>query len=152
MNKITDSEQVIMRIVWTKGQATGREIITDAQAAHQWSMSTIKTLIRRLTDKEMLAVDQSTSPFTYTPLVAESDATDDFAQQFFDSVCNAYKGTLLTGLLESEPLSKSDIQKMQAVLAERLPDAPDQVPCNCLHSDIDESCAMTANHEGGHHG
>ncbi|GAP03403.1 copper transport repressor, CopY/TcrY family [Fructobacillus pseudoficulneus] len=141
---ITDTEQAIMRIIWTKKQATGREIITEAQLSHDWSSSTIKTLIRRLTDKGMITVDKSKSVFTYLPAVSENDATDDQAKRLFESVCDAYKGTLLTELIQSEPLSQSDIVKMQEILANRAKTAPKQVDCHCLHEDMDEACAMHA--------
>ncbi|CAK1228158.1 CopY/TcrY family (CopY) [Fructobacillus evanidus] len=130
-----------MRIIWTKKRATGREIVEEAQLSHDWSASTIKTLIRRLTDKEMIAVDKSEKVFTYVPVVAENEATDYNANRFFDSVCDAYKGTLLTALIKDEPLSKTDIQNIRAILDEREASAPDQVACHCLHED-DDSCAM----------
>ncbi|WEV53862.1 CopY/TcrY family copper transport repressor [Leuconostocaceae bacterium ESL0723] len=146
MVNITDTERAVMRIIWTKRKATSREIIENAQASHDWSASTVKTLIRRLTDKGVLAVDQSQKVFTYVPRISEEVAADDGADRLFDSVCDAYKGPLLTELVKTQPLSQQDIANIRAILDERQADAPEQVSCHCLAMDGGEACGPNGHH------
>ena len=45
---ITDSEWMVMKVIWTMGHATSRELIDAMNELEGWSASTTKTLLHRL--------------------------------------------------------------------------------------------------------
>lgn len=49
---ISDSELVIMRVVWSLGSTTADEIGRELSETYQWSPSTIKTFLARLIKKD----------------------------------------------------------------------------------------------------
>ena len=51
--KISDSEYIIMDIIWSKHPIGSKEII-DQLDSSQWTPQTIKTLINRLLKKEII--------------------------------------------------------------------------------------------------
>lgn len=49
--KISDAEWEIMRVVWSKKQASSQEIVSVLATKMDWKPATIKTLIGRLVKK-----------------------------------------------------------------------------------------------------
>lgn len=52
---ITDSEWMVMKVIWTMGHATSRELIDTMNELEGWSASTTKTLLHRLIQKRAVA-------------------------------------------------------------------------------------------------
>lgn len=129
---MSPAEWEVMRVVWTKGAAATNQIITAMQAKRDWTESTIKTLLRRLVTKQALVTTKDGRQFVYHPQIAETTAMTDAAETLFASLCDMKKGAILTDLVAQVPLSISDIDRMQALLAEKRQTAPAQVACNCL--------------------
>ena len=130
--EMSPAEWDVMRVIWTKSQADTNTIIEALQAKRDWAQSTIKTLLRRLVDKQALTTTKVGRQFMYHPEISEQHAMQQSANTLFDSLCDMKKGQILTDLLQSSPLSQSDIAKMQAVLTAKAETAPKQVACNCL--------------------
>ena len=132
ISEITPSEWELMRIVWTKQTIYSRELIELLQQKRDWSESTIKTLLRRLVKKGLLATEKEDRRFKYTALVSEADAMNETTQQLFDHLCAMKQGTTLYHLIDHLTLSQADIKQLQQLLATKLTTAPAQVVCDCL--------------------
>ncbi|KRL81826.1 hypothetical protein FC36_GL001421 [Ligilactobacillus equi DSM 15833 = JCM 10991] len=50
---ISSAEWEVMRVIWTLNSASSRQIIDQLQTKMNWSPSTVKTLLRRLTEKSL---------------------------------------------------------------------------------------------------
>lgn len=129
---MTPAEWELMRIIWTKEQATSNEIITLVQGTKAWSASTVKTLLRRLVAKNYLQTENIGRRFIYKPLIAEVDALDTLSNAVFTNICAMRQGSVIINLLETIPLSQSDIATMQTILAAKATTAPVSVACNCV--------------------
>lgn len=130
--EMSPAEWEVMRVIWTKKQAASTEIITVLQGKRDWSESTIKTLLRRLVQKQILTTTAAGRKFVYHPQVSEKAAMAQTTSELFDHLCAMKKGGVLLDLLAQTTLSQADIKQMQAVLAQKLPTAPEHVACNCL--------------------
>jgi CopY/TcrY family copper transport repressor len=129
---ITPSEWELMRIVWTSGEIPTRDIIALAQKKRNWSESTIKTLLTRLTKKGFLTATARSRKLFYTAAVREASAMDDAANELFDHLCSMKKGSAIINLVENQTLKKSDIYVLQELLTKKLDTAPDEIACDCL--------------------
>ena len=65
--RMSAAEWKIMRIVWSRHPCAARDVIAAAEAEHEWSPSTIKTLLRRLVEKRYLKTTQVGNSFLYRP-------------------------------------------------------------------------------------
>lgn len=135
--EITSSEWEIMRVIWTKGPTDTNDIIAILQQKRDWTESTIKTLLRRLVNKNILTTTKAGRQFTYHANLDEADAMTETVDDVFGRLCNMNKGTAIVDLIQSSELSQADVQKMQALLAEKIKTAPEKVACNCLPDDCD---------------
>lgn len=129
---ISSAEWEVMRVIWTLGTASSRQIIDQLQAKMDWSPSTIKTLLRRLTAKAWLQTHKQGRSFLYEAKISEMAANEMSARDFFLKVCDSHKGQILTQLVAEAPLSQTDISALQEILNKKQKKAPLKVPCNCL--------------------
>lgn len=115
IDKITESELKIMLLLWQ----TGHEMtITDIRKAltetTQWEPSTIKTLIYRLSHKGILRADKREVTY-YTPLVSEQQYNDFAAKSMIDSLFGGSAKNLVSTLIDSKHLTRSDIDELRSL-------------------------------------
>lgn len=137
---ISDAEWRVMRIVWTLGQTDSRTIINLLEQQHDWKAATIKTLIGRLVKKGALDTTKQGRQFIYTPLIPEQAAMDTALSNELEQMCAMHRGTAIAHVLEETEMSKTDVQNLIDVLAQKLATAPEQVHCDCLPDGCEGSC------------
>ncbi len=129
---ISNAEWDIMRVVWTKGQATSGDILTVLGAKNDWSASTVKTLLKRLVDKGYLATSKIGKGFIYSALLAESDAMAEQVDEVFSKFCRTKHVAILEHLLADRPMTEADISALQLLLEKKKASAVDKVVCDCV--------------------
>ena len=138
--EISSAEWQIMRIVWTLKHVTSTEIINLMQQKQDWSDSTIKTLITRLTKKEFLSRKKVNGRYIYSTTVSEQETMDEYANSLFNDFCAHKTGSVLNELIDSLDISKSDIESLQKTLDNKLKTAPEKVNCDCLPDGCEHMC------------
>lgn len=131
---ITESEWRIMRVVWTLKSVTSKELIDILGDAMNWKPATIKTLLRRLTDKNILSTEKIGNKFIYTSNVAEGDTIDLATKKFFAQVCSMKVGSAIADIIDESQLTQSDIDLITSKLNMKKP--VDSIECNCIPNKI----------------
>ena len=115
VEKISDSELEVMRVLWEAGDALPiTEIRRSLQSSKGWKATTIKTLVQRLCAKGVLAQEKR-NVFYYSPLVSEQEYND---WATGDLIRRLYRGSakeLVAALVRSDGLSKSDVDELRAM-------------------------------------
>ena len=115
VEKISDSELEVMRVLWEAGDALPiTEIRRSLQSSKGWEATTIKTLVQRLCAKGVLAQEKR-NVFYYSPLVSEQEYND---WATGDLIRSPYRGSameLVAALVRSDGLSKSDVDELRAM-------------------------------------
>ena len=115
VEKISDSELEVMRVLWEAGDALPiTEIRRSLQSSKGWEATTIKTLVQRLCAKGVLAQEKR-NVFYYSPLVSEQEYND---WATGDLIRRQYRGSakeLVAALVRSDGLSKSDVDELRAM-------------------------------------
>ncbi|MTD42159.1 CopY/TcrY family copper transport repressor [Erwinia sp. CPCC 100877] len=132
VHKITDAEWEVMRVAWATGETTSKEVTDILNEKTEWKSTTVKTLLSRLVDKEMLGTKKAGNRFTYFPLVAERQSIDVLAEELLTKVCSKKVGKVLESIIEESVLSFADIDQLEAMLKEKRKSAVETVPCNCI--------------------
>lgn len=119
ISKISDSEWSIMEVIWEHPNCTAMFIIKKLENSTDWKPKTIKTLIRRLVDKGIIGYEQERREYKYYSLVNENECKRSEGISFLKRV---YKGSLkamMVNFMESEDLSKKDIEDLRRFLNEK---------------------------------
>lgn len=113
VEKISDSELEVMRVLWEAGDALPiTEIRRSLQSSKGWEATTIKTLVQRLCNKGALA-QQKQRFFIYTPLVSREEynewATGDLIRRLYRGSAKS----LVAALIHSDSLSQADVEELR---------------------------------------
>lgn len=128
---ITKAEWEIMRILWAESPLTSRDILNRACHILDWKEGTVKSLLSRLTQKQMVTKNTAQTPYLFTPRLSMQDAILAQIDVQFEQTCTKNRGTYLRYLLETQPLSQHDCDTLITLLQERKHTAPQVVDCNC---------------------
>lgn len=130
--EISNAEWEVMRLLWTLKSATSRQLIEPLAAKFQWKSATVKTLLRRLSEKNFVTVKRSGRSYVYYPNIDEQETLNSQLMDAVGRICQMHVGKTLETVIRKVPLTKNDIMQMQSILAAKLKDAPVKLECNCL--------------------
>ena len=112
----TSTEWKLMECLWEKGDCTGREAVEDMTRRAGWSRSTTLTMLRRMTEKGLLACDSEGGALRYRPLVRREDAVREETRSFLNRVYRGSVGLLVSAMAEQQALSQEDLDALRAIL------------------------------------
>ena len=112
---IAETEWKVMEPLWeTPGQTIGE--IRAALADTDWSDSTIKTLVRRLTKKGILGVDDSGGQFRYYPVYGQQECRLRETKHLIDRIYNGSVKLLMTNLVSDSNLTDEDAERLMELI------------------------------------
>ena len=118
--KISDSEWEVMKIIWSKEEATANEIIDNLKGKQEWKNTTIKSLINRLLNKEAIGFRKNGKEYFYYPLISEEECIREESKSFLKKVFNGSINEMVLNLVKSEKLTQDDINELRDILNNKL--------------------------------
>lgn len=112
----TAAEWKILKAVFAHGSCGAREVIEDAERAHGWSASTVKTLLGRLVEKGHLRTRRVGSAFLYRPSRSVHRALRDSADQLLDQVLPGALGPLIQYMVGKGRMSGDELATLREFL------------------------------------
>ena len=108
-------ERQIMEIVYRRGRATAAEVLADLRDPP--SYSAVRGMLRYLEEKGHLKHEQDGPRYSYLPVVPQkrirATAISHLVRTFFAGSV----GAAAAALIESEPLSREDYDRLSEILA-----------------------------------
>ena len=112
---ITDSEWKVMELLWkNKGMLIGE--IRDGLSCENWSYSTIKTLVGRLEQKEIIKSEQSEKGKKYYSNVSAEECRTSEMKQFLSRVYNGSVKMMMASLVKDTNLNEQDVDKIISLI------------------------------------
>lgn len=140
---VSNAELIIMRVIWSLGEARVDEIYGQIPQDLDWSIATVKTLLGRLVKKEMLSTEKEGRKFIYQPLMEECTAINLMADNLLEKVCTTKHINVLQEMVEKSTLTAQDIDLLKGLLEEKEVVAVKH--CSCLETT--GTCACKHEHE-----
>ena len=116
-HSFTPTEWKLMECLWEKGSVTGREAVDYLHAHAAWSRSTTLTMLRRMTEKGVIAcTDGEDGVKTYAPLVSRAQAAQRETEDFLSRVYHGSVSNLVSAMTEKQNLTQKEIEELYAIL------------------------------------
>ncbi|WP_235296488.1 BlaI/MecI/CopY family transcriptional regulator [Portibacter marinus] len=116
---LSKAEEKIMKILWRKNEAYMKDIM-DALPEPKPAKSTVSTLLKRMTDKDMIRYEKTGSIRKYIPLVAKknyfSKKFQDFKTRFFNDSSTQFASFFT----KDTNLSISELEEIQKLVNEEI--------------------------------
>lgn len=122
-NVLTPTEWTLMECLWEKSPRTGREAVDYLAGSAGWSRSTTLTMLRRMTEKNMICCLEQDGINVYTPLIPKEEATQSQTEDFLNRVFGGSVSMMLSAFTKKQSLSKEEIDALYAILKEAEEDA-----------------------------
>lgn len=113
--KLNASEWRVLQTLWGHAPQTLMQLISNLQRTTDWSQSTIKTLVSRMTEKEILRFEGE-RPRLYYPNVQKEDAAFSETKQLLSRAFGGNFGLLMSNFIDNAKLSKDDLAELYDML------------------------------------
>lgn len=113
---ISDSEWKIMQILWSEPNLNLREIY-DRVGESNWSYTTVRTLVTRLSEKGALDANRETAKnFRYYPAVSESECKIRETKSFLNRVFDGSAKMMMASLTKESNLTEKEQQELLSLI------------------------------------
>ncbi len=112
---LTEAEQRIMRVLWSSGEASVREVTEVLSKSRPVAYNTALTLLRILTDKGYVAPRREGRAFIYHALVSRAEARTEALKQVVSQFFEGSPTALAQHLIDQEDV---DFDELEAIKRE----------------------------------
>jgi len=117
--KISESEWLVMRVLWSNGSLTANEVVKELTGKTKWKPKTIKTLITRLMNKGAVKFEKEGRKYRYYPAVSQAECVRMERRSFVRRVYGGTTKPMLAAFLEDAKLSAEDISELKKILEQK---------------------------------
>jgi BlaI family penicillinase repressor len=117
--RISDSEWMVMRVLWAKSPLTANEVVEKLSGKAKWKPKTVKTLIDRLVKKGAVKFEKEGRRHRYYPAVGRAECVATERQSFIRRVYGSITRPMLAAFLEDAELSADDISELKKILDQK---------------------------------
>ncbi|MDR2975683.1 MAG: CopY/TcrY family copper transport repressor [Streptococcaceae bacterium] len=135
---ITNSEMIVMRVIWALGHAKVEDISHQISKRQDWSLATVKTLLGRLVKKDMLETEKDGRCFVYHPLIGEEEAIRLLTRELMTKICATKQALAISDAIEQACLTAQDVATLTNILQQKK--TVESIECSCLDDDSDCHC------------
>ena len=114
--KVTNSEWYVMNCLWEKRPLSLMQLVPLLKESAGWSKSTSATMVRRMTEKELIGYEENGKTKYFFPKVDKQDVVVQETRDFLQRIYDGSVGMMMSALVRQDDLSSEDIQELQEIL------------------------------------
>lgn len=114
--KLTEAEWQIMKALWEKHPATAREVMERLPAGVKWAYTTIKTMLTRLVEKQVVSEAKQGNTSLYDPLISQRKARLSAFRSLLETAFDGAMGPLVHFLVEEEQLTPKQKRELAKIM------------------------------------
>lgn len=118
MDKITQSEEVIMNLLWEHGSLSIMQIVQALEESKHWSKQTIVSFLRRMEEKGTVKYEQRGRTKYYFAVIPKADVVQKETRGILNRFFGGKWGTMVSYMAKETQLTDEDIQELWEVLQE----------------------------------
>lgn len=116
IRKLPDTELEVMQAIWScTPPVTRREIDAILKDIHPMAVTTLLTLLTRLSEKGFISIEKEGRTSRYIPLITKEEYLAEQGNRFFNKLCGGSLSTFAAALCNSG-LTKEEITELRNLL------------------------------------
>ena len=116
--ELGELEREILSIVWRLGSVTAEQAREELDRTRTLKDSTVRTVLRRLEEKGYLAHSVDDRTFVYRPAESRQKVAGRAVKRIVDWFCEGSVEALLVGMVDSQVLDRTELQRLATRIAE----------------------------------
>ncbi len=114
--KVTNSEWYVMNCLWEKSHLSLMQLVHLLKESAGWSKSTSATMVRRMTEKDLIGYEENGKTKYFFPKVKKQDVVVQETRDFLQRIYDGSVGMMMSALVRQNDLSQEDILELQEIL------------------------------------
>ena len=112
--KPTDAELAILRILWTRGPSTVRDVATEM--GREGAYTTVLKLLQIMTDKQLVRRNEAERTHIYEAAHSEAQMQQHLVADLLDRAFDGSAATLVMRALSAKKTSAKDLEEIRRLL------------------------------------
>ena len=118
IRRLPDAELEVMQAIWACTPPAARSDINELlNHTHPMALTTLLTVLTRLSDKGFIRIEKVGRSARYTPLISRRDYLAQQSSRFFHKLCGGSLSTFAAALCDSG-LSREEVEQLRKLLEE----------------------------------
>ena len=117
--RITEAEWEVMAVAWEDPPVAASAVVEALEKRKQWTLATVRTLLRRLVNKGAMRQEVDGKRYLYTPLISMAECVRQESESFLDRVLGRSPSEAILHLVKRAELSSKDIEELRRILREK---------------------------------
>ena len=105
-----------MNVLWSRDQATVREVHDSLSDARELAYTTIMTVMTRLHSRGLLEREKDGRAFVYKASSSQREVARSFVRRVVDRLMGGRPSALVNALLEEEEISDEELSRIRAMI------------------------------------
>ena len=115
---ISDSEAVVMEILWQRHPLGADEVVAALAERSDWAEPTVKTLLNRLLNKGAIRAERDGRRYLYSPVLEREAWVARQSEGFVERLFGGRVAPLVAHFSERGKLSQADIDELRRLIGE----------------------------------
>ncbi len=116
MKALSEAEWNIMESLWEESPKVGSRIVADMAGRVGWSRSTTLTMLKRMTEKGLLACEDNGRMRVYVPLIERETAVKKETDNFLKRVYHGSASMLVNSFIKKQRLTADELSELRRIL------------------------------------
>jgi predicted transcriptional regulator len=112
--KPTDAELAILRVLWTRGPSTVREVAIEM--GREGAYTTVLKLLQIMTDKKLVRRDEAARTHIYEAAISQDDTQKQLVGDLLDRLFDGAAGQLVMRALEDGKVTPEELTEIRKLL------------------------------------
>ena len=112
----SDGELAILRVLWSRGPSTVREVHTELSRDRDMGYTTVLKLMQIMVEKALVERDERARSHTYRPLQGEAETQRCLLKELLHKAFAGSRRELVLRALETEPASAEELEDIHKLL------------------------------------
>lgn len=112
---ISEAEWEVMNVLWKSAPQTASDVISSLKQT-DWKPKTVRTLLDRLVQKEVVGVNKDQKVYTFFPLYSQEDYQHAETKSFIKRIYGGTLQSMLVQFIQDDALSEADIKELRNIL------------------------------------
>lgn len=117
-HKISEAEWRVMEIIWNNENILASDIAIQLEKMN-WNIQTIKTLLSRLVNKNIISYKKEGKAYCYYSILSREECIKKERENFIYKVFKGSKQEFLTNFIKDESFTKREIEELRKLINEK---------------------------------
>jgi predicted transcriptional regulator len=114
---MSDAEREVLKVLWDHGPLTVREVSARlASQGHEWSRTTVITLLQRLEKKGYVESDKSQFAFVFEAIISREDEMHARMTELASELCDGQALPLVMAFAERHRFSPEELARFRKMI------------------------------------